>query len=246
MESDLLEFAESGEKMMVDVDFDFVDPRPEFNIGTRPFLYSLFDERCPILELADIIAGQVEVGTYLITDNGESAENSVVGFITLLDLNSAALAYEKAYIASHLPVGASAGLLLYERVLNIPIELVAPLHSQLVQDVQWAREHTPLPCLFEDIFIIARCEKSHNAETPNKRKGLADYAFFKQEDPLLAQHATETTVFEAEGGRSVHVGVGAQQPLHTDESNSTHKVIMRVKWQDYLAAVQEFDRAFRG
>ena len=72
----------------VQCNFDFLDPRPEFSIGSRPFLNNLAGPGFPVSGLADYICEQPEVGTFIAADNGEKREDAIIGFITLLNLSA--------------------------------------------------------------------------------------------------------------------------------------------------------------
>jgi len=89
MSENLDYYADSGMDVEeVQCNFDFLDPRPDFSISSRPFLNNLASPSFPISVLADYICDQPEVGTYVVADNGEKPDDAIIGFITLLNLSA--------------------------------------------------------------------------------------------------------------------------------------------------------------
>jgi len=182
----------SAEGDMLDVDFDFFDPN-ELDYhgvgelvkgGTWDFVELNF------AELADTIVGQGNIGTLIKSDAGGEDE-AVCGLLTALNLRqfkhlSWPGAVAKALLAQaerHADAGAlrelrsllepeqgrEVGLLLSERFVNLPLELVPALHGALQEDIQWSCETEQCPkeerCFyfFTHFLAVARC---HDGDAP--------------------------------------------------------------------------------
>jgi hypothetical protein len=92
----------SSDDMEIEVNFDFIDPRPEFVPTVRTFLTNFADKRLSAHSLATAVCEQVEVGTFIVGDTSENLEDALYGFLTLLDFSSPseAMEYLRAYVAS--------------------------------------------------------------------------------------------------------------------------------------------------
>lgn len=253
MEEENISFEPPSDAMMVDVNFDFLDPRPEFFLSIRNFIFSLFDHRCPVSNLSDLICNQVEVGTFLIADNGEKPEDSVLGFITLLNLDqtSEALTYISSYINSKGDISIlnnhTVGVLICERIINIPVELIPMLHSQLIEDVIWTQQndHT---VAYDFIVSVSRCVSTlqNSGKGRKKRKAVSadGQLFFRLEDEILLKYTEESFTFDSESGRGSGSGVSNRDAINTSDDTASHKLVMILRWNSYLQAVEEIKKVY--
>lgn len=239
--------------MEIEVNFDFLDPRPEFVPTVRTFLTNLADKRLPAHSLATAICEQVEVGTFIVGDNSESPENSVYGFLTLLDLSAPTegMDFLRNYIASktdfHFEVGATVGLLISERMINLPIQLIPVIHSQLLQDIDWARSNAvPVPA-YTHVVLLSRCHKVYEQRSSSKRKKVSigeDIQFGKLEEQVLIQKAQSVVFFSNELGSIGTTGSAPGSETHFSDDSISEKFVAVLTWQSYVAAVAEMPSLF--
>lgn len=121
---------------VLETGFSFMDSRPEFAPCVRTFLNNTFDPRAPVSAVAELLCQQAEIGTFIVVENGERPEDAIVGFISILDLTVQCpeTQYLTAYLVSKVPklqdfATSKIGLLVSERVLNTPGELIPRMHS---------------------------------------------------------------------------------------------------------------------
>jgi hypothetical protein len=164
-DDDLMLDGNQGE--IVDMAFDFNDMKEEYSYGIAKMLKHLNSNEPDALKLAEVISHQDVVGTAVCCDEG----NDVFAYATVLplqmvkddenfgpiisDLLSACTklppSEEKDTIVSHIG-GAkvpSTGLFLHGRFMNLPLQLCGALHSNLVDDVNWAKDHSDEPNAFK-------------------------------------------------------------------------------------------------
>ena len=142
---------------VVDVDFDFVDPRPiHFKSVRRLLTHYLPGEeaRFDSTGLADLIVGQASVGT--IVASGEEPDDAYA-FATVLNLERHAeqpcIKAIAKYLLGKAPSaaaraavkaafeGKNTALLLSERMVNMPPEIAPTLYKCLLDDLEWARQN---------------------------------------------------------------------------------------------------------
>jgi len=157
--------AETTETMSID--FGFYDPKSSDFHGMRALLAgraSLLPEGSAwdVGGLADVLCEQAAIGSVVKVvepgdGNEEPADDEVLGFISAVNLHahkSARFAQEvRASLLKRCPNGgqrdelatllddAHCGLLLSERMLNLPAALVPSLVDSLLQDIAWADEN---------------------------------------------------------------------------------------------------------
>ncbi|CAG9329769.1 unnamed protein product [Blepharisma stoltei] len=250
MEEENISFEPSSDAMMMDVNFDFLDPRPEFSLCIRNFLYSLFDYRCPISQLADLICNQ-EIGTFLVADNGEKPEDNILGFITIVNLSAPSdiSSYLMNYLSSKGDISITnnhrVGFLICERIVNLPIELIPVLHNQLVEDVNWAIEKFPQAYAQYDFIIsLSKCVNlMNNSGKGRKKRRLAapeSQLYFRLEDEILLKYSEESFTFDAEAG----AGVPKRDAMPTTDDSVSNKLVMVLRWENYLNALQEISKTY--
>jgi len=179
----------------VNVDFIFSDPRPiDFKSVRRLLERYLPGEEgsFPVGSLADDVIGQRVVGTMVkVVDDGL---DDSYAFSTILPLSLYSqkdwFRSVKSYLLKKVPVTAmgalkaaldspsSLGLLLNERIYNMPPELAPSLHESVLKDVAWAMENAPgdVRAAFQDIkqvLVLAPCwlEKDDEGEAPANKGG---------------------------------------------------------------------------
>ena len=102
---------------------------------------------------------------------------------------------------------AQVGLILTERFINMPHQIVPPMYNMLLEEMQWANAEKE-PYQFTHYLVISKTytEVASKVDTedarPQKKKKAAaadaETFFFHPEDEVLHQHAVASCVFEYE------------------------------------------------
>ncbi|KAJ7175426.1 p21-C-terminal region-binding protein-domain-containing protein [Mycena filopes] len=216
----------------VDVDFDFFDPNPAVDYhAIKRLLVQLFQrdaERFDLAALTDLILAQPTVGTTIKTDGLESDPYAL---LTVLNMHvhqahpaiAALAAYflektETADPAFHATLRAlfagtdtHVGLVLCERLVNMPVQTVPPMYRMLSDEIKWALADSE-PYKFTHLLFVSRVyhlsaaeeealanrAPSHKSTKPKKQKGTqpptqsapADGIYpFHPEDVSIQEHA---------------------------------------------------------
>ena len=241
MEEDIISFNALSEAKTIDVNFDFLEARPEFDMSIRPFLSSLFDRACPVVDFSSAIANQPEVGTFLIADSGDKPENSIIGLATILPIDHSVLSYPSVYIGAKgdlsLVNGKRTGFFFCERVVNMPIELIPHLYNQLLLDLQWAEENCPDRFSFEYIVSLSKCLSTlpPSGAARKKRKNVLpdNMIFFRPEDEVLLKSSVESFLFENENRGGMN-----------NDDTCSHKLVLILTKNAFIQAVQEIIKHF--
>lgn len=155
-------------------------------------------------EFADLIAGQAAVGTTVKT---EGCEEEPIGFITVLSLQFhqtlPAIKQIREFVFGNCPEEHKAklealwnpkapalGLLVQARMVNLPFQLVAPLHNAVMEDLEWAVQNDES----EELRKSFRCEnflliaKAYPAT--GKKRGREPQRFRYTEEEYYMREAT--------------------------------------------------------
>lgn len=194
------EEAEDQDGGDVDVDFEFFDPNEDdyhsvgdlLKSGTWEFVALNF------AELADSIVGQGNIGTLIKSDaggSGDDKDSTLCGMLTALNMRQfVTLSWPKAVATALLAkankhaepevakkfravlqdskAGTEVGLLLSERFVNLPPQLIPPLHRALQEDIQWSCSTPECPAeerpfyAFTHFVGVARCFEAAPAPGP--------------------------------------------------------------------------------
>ncbi|KAI5083045.1 hypothetical protein GOP47_0002788 [Adiantum capillus-veneris] len=178
---------------IVNVDFEFFDPKEEDFHGVKALLRTYLDDATWDLSgFVDIILGQPTVGTVIKTAEDESP----IGVITVLNLGrykeKSCLLHVYDFLKRNVSDGTKVeavfnnnpgevGLLVSERLINIPEELASPLYKGLLDEVSWAIEDEPTKILrdsfkFKQYLIVSRIFQ----QLPKKKKKGAPKKLKKQ------------------------------------------------------------------
>ena len=98
---------------------------------------------------------------------------------------------------------AQVGLILTERLINLPAEVVPPMYRMLLEEVQWAVEERE-PYRFSDYIVVSKTYREvepvtdHETSQLSKRSKKSTRAdsnpelfYFHPEDEVLQKHAVE-------------------------------------------------------
>jgi protein BCP1 len=161
---------------IIDVSFDFFDPNPKVDYqAVKRLLSQLFQRDAETLhlhELTELILGQPTVGTTIKTDGIESDplalltvlnmqlhhQNESIKAIAnyLLGVTSTADPTFHATLQSLFSQSdAHVGLVLCERLVNMPVEVVPPMYNMLADEIKWALADGE-PYHFTHLIILSR------------------------------------------------------------------------------------------
>jgi len=120
--------------------------------------------------------------------------------------------------SSSSPSDQNVGLLIHDRMINLPSQLVPPLHQALYDDIQWAMKNSSEGRFysFTTMIMLSRCfvdQTQSQAQSKKKKKQkqrLSDAQFFKFEDQFYQQESSVVYSFSS--------------PHHNDKSGSTHSL----------------------
>ncbi|KAH6805556.1 CDK inhibitor P21 binding protein [Perilla frutescens var. frutescens] len=213
----------------VQADFVFFDPKPSDFHGVKVLLQTYLDTiKWDLSGFVDSILGQPSVGTVVKIENDE--DDGVYSVVTALNLgrykdskcvlelkdyllkvcqDMNVIAKLKSLVGEH---AQDVGLLVSQRVVNLPPQLLPPLYDGLFDEVEWATEDEPTDELrssfrFKFYLIISKIYKHKNADRDRGtiKEGEESVIYIKPEDeiffelsswsfsfPLYAQQVTAT------------------------------------------------------
>ncbi|XP_022159262.1 protein BCCIP homolog isoform X2 [Momordica charantia] len=141
----------------IQADFAFFDPKPDDFHGVKTLLHNYLDDtQWDLSGFSDLILGQTTVGTVIKVEGDE--DNGVFSFITALNLerykDSRCILELKGYLLkvcqekdlkNKLKLileeqASSVGLLVSQRIVNLPPQLLPPLYDALFDEISWAIE----------------------------------------------------------------------------------------------------------
>ncbi|KAI0466830.1 putative actin cytoskeleton organization and vesicular protein [Xylaria cf. heliscus] len=198
---------------MVNVDFEWFNFSGEIDFhGTKSLIRQLLDVDATLFDvsaLAELILSQPFIGSTVKTD-GEEADP--FAFVTALNVQehrekkpmAQLISYlsEKAkgveslasVVPSLLASGQHVGLVLSERLINMPSEIAPPLYTMLIEEIQDAVDDKE-PYEFTHYLIVSKTYheiESTLVEERRKKKGKQDGStlyYFHPEDEVLQKHA---------------------------------------------------------
>lgn len=258
---------------MVNVDFEWFNFDPEIDFhGIKGLLRQLFDVDAQLLDtsaLADVITANNTIGSTVKVD---SKANDAYAFLTALNLRELTatttatppakpVADLVAYLVSKAAQSASTelaaevprvlreahvGLVLGERLINMPPEISPPMYSMLVEEVEAAVEDKE-PWEFTHYLVVSKCYNEVQSllddgarKSKKAKEGASPMFYFHPEDEVLQKHA---------------VAVGSYPYTHDDENSADSKrafqemgvrsmgymlLIEAAKWPAAVKAVVEY------
>ncbi|XP_074285040.1 protein BCCIP homolog [Silene latifolia] len=208
---------ESAEEV-VQADFAFFDPKPNNFHGVKTLLPNYLDDtQWDLSGFADIIIAQTTVGSVVRIEDDE--DEGLFAFLTVLNLGRykahKCIAELKDYLLKVCPedgpVGKlkillgddaqNVGLIVSQRVTNLPPQLLPPLYDALFDEISWATEDEPTVDLrksfrFKHFLLVSRIYK----KIARNKKGSAsgsneDVIYVKAEDELFHQLSSWSFTF---------------------------------------------------
>ncbi|KAI3696276.1 hypothetical protein L1987_79288 [Smallanthus sonchifolius] len=194
---------------VVQADFAFFDPKPDDFHGVKIQLQSYLDNKeWDLSSFVDLILQQTTVGTVIKIEEDE--DNGVYGFISALNMQRykdckcmmevkefllKVCQYKdiKDKLRSYFGEQAvDVGLLISQRVVNLPPQLLPPLYDGLFDEISWATEDEPTEELrrsfgFKYYLIISKMYKHKNGDQQKKHSSSIEEAiiYLKPEDEIF-------------------------------------------------------------
>ncbi|OAX84254.1 hypothetical protein ACJ72_01369 [Emergomyces africanus] len=210
----------SEEEMdIVNVDFEWFDPQPAVDFhGIRTLLRQLLDNDAQLFDLSaltDLILSQPLLGSTVKVDGNEG---DPFAFLTVLNLQQHKESPVIKDLTNYLQRKSSSapelsplnsllsqqpppaiGLILTERLINIPPEVVPPMYTMLLEEVAWALEENE-PYNFAHYLILSRTYEEVKSkldeedDRPQKKKKKGgetknEIFYFHAEDEVLQKYA---------------------------------------------------------
>lgn len=216
------------EEEIVNVDFDYFDLNPEVDFhATKTFLRQLFGDDCNMFDisaLADLILTKNSVGTTIKTEGTESDPFALLSVINLTEnlgqpsikslvdyflqktsQNSEFNIILKKLLSEGKTTKSSSkqlkvGLIISERMINMPVEVVPPMYKMLLTEMEKAEDaHDKYE--FDYFLVVSKIyhmvaaiiqeetsdKKSKKKKVPAEKVVESDY--FHYEDIILEQNA---------------------------------------------------------
>ncbi|OHE94735.1 hypothetical protein CORC01_09952 [Colletotrichum orchidophilum] len=205
---------------VVNVDFEWFNFDPEVDFqGTKTLLRQLLDVDSTLFNisgLADLILSQPTIGSTVKVDG---KENDAYALMTALNIQEHSQKPAMAELAKYIidksqtnaalaaipqvinNSSAQVGLVLSERLINMPSEIAPPMYRMLIDEVEAAVEDKE-PYEFTHYLILSKTYQEIEStliETERKgKKAKADTALwhFHPEDEVFVKHATAHGSFQ--------------------------------------------------
>lgn len=207
---------------MINVDFEFFNMKPDIDFhGIKSLLRQLLDvdsQLFNISELADLILSQPTIGSTVKVD-GE--ETDAYAFLTVLnmhehrekpvmkDLTKYLLQKSKSVqtfskLPQLLSESAQIGLILTERLINVPTELAPPMYTMIIDEVEAAVEDKE-PYEFTHYLVLSKTYQEiastlDQEDAPRNKKSKAkptkESFYFHPEDEILEKNSVEFGGYE--------------------------------------------------
>lgn len=205
---------------VIDVDFDYFDLNPQVDFhATKTFLTQLFGDDAinfDISGLADLVLNE-NVGTTIKTDGKESDPFAILSVINITDnIKTPCVKQVIDYILQKtqpdtqfnmilsklLHPGPDAkklkvGLVVSERMINMPVEVVPPMYRMLTEEMEKA-EDSHEKYEFDWFVVVSKIYKmvgstvDEDAEQQSKKKKATkgeEFDYFHYEDLVLEENA---------------------------------------------------------
>jgi len=208
-EDNVMELDEGVEE--IPVDFVFSDPK-ELDFKTiKTFMMQYLEGKAwNATELADLVIAQKFVGSIIKVEGDDEG----FGFISVINLNQhkdrgsikEIVSFIKTKISKHgtkeqvqrwykLLDEPGVGLILNERMLNIPPQLAPHLHKCLYEEIQWAIEDEA-PFKFTNYIMLTSYYQEGVTTAKKKVKQNEEFMFYKPEDEVYKKHASDTVYYK--------------------------------------------------
>ncbi|PHH76806.1 hypothetical protein CDD82_3796 [Ophiocordyceps australis] len=203
---------------MVDVEFEWFNFDPDIDFhGVKSLLRQLLDVDASLFDmsaLANLVLSQPTIGSTVKVDGKATDAYAMLTVLNTLEHRDEAsmkpvLEYlvEKASstdslsaVAHLINAGSPIGLILSERLINVPSEIAPPMYSLLIDEVEAAVEDKE-PYEFSHYLIVSKTysevESTLHAEHRKRKKAREESStfYFHPEDEMLHKHASAYGTF---------------------------------------------------
>ncbi|KAG5651850.1 hypothetical protein H0H81_007226 [Sphagnurus paluster] len=207
--------ASSSDVSLIDVSFDFFDPNPRVDYhAIKRLLAQLFQRDAELFHLHDLVElvlAQPTVGTTVKTDGLESDPYALLTVLNMhvhqahpsisalahyaLEKASSDAAFHSTLQQLFKQPETHVGLVLSERLVNMPVQVVPPMYAMLEREVGWALADNE-PYRFTHYLILTRTYRL----SPDEESALANSA------PVSSKKAKKTKKARSGGDPSMSVG----------------------------------------
>ena len=200
------------------MDFEWFDPQPAVDFhGIKHLIRQLLDVDAQIFDLStltDLILAQPLLGSTVKVDGNESDPYAFLSVLNLREHKDKPfikdlITYVQQKASSTPSLSALArllsqdpippiGLILTERLINMPAEVVPPMYTMLLEEIAWAIEDKE-PYEFTHYLILSKNYKETESkldmedDRPQKKKKKSgdkqEKFYFHPEDEILEGHA---------------------------------------------------------
>ncbi|KAB1205765.1 hypothetical protein CJ030_MR7G028050 [Morella rubra] len=193
----------------IQADFAFFDPKPNDFHGVKTLLQTYLDNKqWDLSGFVDLILGQTTVGTVVKIEGDE--DDGVFSLMSALNLqrykdHKCIMELKEFLLKECQEKGIvddlrslfgeqvqNVGLLVSQRVVNLPPQLLPPLYDALFDEVSWATEDEPTEELrnsfrFKTYILVSKIYKHKNADQKKKLRNDIDEAiiYTKPEDEIF-------------------------------------------------------------
>ncbi|KIW63684.1 hypothetical protein PV04_08667 [Phialophora macrospora] len=248
---------------VLDVDFEWFDPQPEFDFhGIKTLVQQLFDVDAQLFDLSaltDLILAQPTLGSTVKVDGNETDPYAFLSILNLQEHKDKPFVSKVAqYIHSKAksnpslaplaellsqPTVPAIGLILTERLINVPAEVVPPMYTMLLEEMDWAVQDGE-PYTFSHYLILSKTytevasKLDAEDEQPKKKKksagGSFETMYFHPEDEVLHRHAI------CHGGFDYSI---KQDEGHSDSKRAFQEMGIKPQGHATLIAADKFKDA---
>ncbi|GAB2300483.1 hypothetical protein Dimus_034527 [Dionaea muscipula] len=207
-----------GTEEIVQADFAFFDPKPDDFHGAKILLQTYLDDRqWDLSGFVDLILAQTTVGSVVKIEDDE--DDGAFALVTVLNLGRykghKCILQLKDYLlevckenilARNLRIlledqAENVGLLISQRVTNLPLQLLPHLYRGLFDEISWATEDEPTEELrrsfqFRCYLLISRIYKKNGANSKGAANSNEEVVIYiKPEDELFHQLCSWSFIF---------------------------------------------------
>jgi protein BCP1 len=208
---------------VVNVEFEWFNFKPDVDFhGLKSLIRQLLDVDSQLFDLsalADLILSQPTIGSTVKVDGEETdayafltilnlyehREKKIIKDLTQYIIEKSRSSQTLAPLASLLSSSAQVGLVLGERLINVPSEISPPMYTMLIDEIEAAVEDKE-PYEFTHYLILSKTyrevasaldqEDAPKSKKSKGGKGGTETFYFHPEDEVLQKHALASGSFE--------------------------------------------------
>ncbi|ORX77083.1 hypothetical protein BCR32DRAFT_329069 [Anaeromyces robustus] len=212
---------------IIDVDFEFFDPQPQDFYGYKILLKQIFGndhEYINLSDLADLVLSQPLLGSSVKVQSEDPKKEDPYAMLSVLNMqehkDKVSIQQIKKYLNDRLTKKSVSlkklngylndeskpvGLLLNERLINMPPQVVPPMFRMLLEEIQWAIEDKE-PYEFAYYMVLSKLyrmveskvDKDENAPQTSVKKNkkskinpedLNKVFYFQPEDEIIEKYS---------------------------------------------------------